>query len=62
MKKVFNFMSTKFFLRLFLLQIAVITTQKICGVAYISDAMALGSMGFIAALIGIYTAEKRVIK
>jgi hypothetical protein len=52
-------LSTKFFLRLFLIQIAVITTQKILGVDYISDAMALGSMGFIAALIGIYTAEKK---
>jgi len=57
-KKICNSLNTKFFLRLFLLQIVVIIAQKIYGVSYISDEMTLGAMGFIATLIGIYTAEK----
>ena len=57
-QKVCNFLSTKFFIRLFLIQIAIILILKICGVAYITDEMTLGAMGFIAVLIGLYTTEK----
>jgi hypothetical protein len=58
MKKVVDLLSTKFFIRLYLVMIAVIVGQKIYGVSYITDTMTLGAMGFITALIGIYTAEK----
>lgn len=54
----FSWLSTKLFLRFYLVQIAVIICLKIFGVSYISDTMTLGAMGFIASLIGIYTAEK----
>jgi hypothetical protein len=50
----FRWMSKKFWIRLFLTLIAVIVVQKVAGVSYISDTMALGSMGFISALIGMY--------
>ena len=52
--KLFNLLSKKFWIRLFLFLIAVIIAQKICGVSYITDSMTLGSMGFIATLIGLY--------
>jgi hypothetical protein len=58
MKKIVDLLSTKFFIRLYLVMIAVIVGQKIYGVSYITDTMTLGAMGFITALIGIYTAEK----
>lgn len=52
-------LTSKFFIRLFLILIAIITIQKICGVAYITDTMALGAMGFIAGLIALYNQDKR---
>lgn len=54
----FEWISKKFWLRLYLFLIAVITVQKIAGVSYITDTMALGAMGFVAGLIGIYNARK----
>lgn len=55
-------LSSKSFIRVFLLLITIIITQKIAGVDYISDEMALGAMGFISVLIGLYTADKRYNK
>lgn len=52
--KIFNILSKKFWIRLFLFLISIIIVQKICGVSYISDSMTLGAMGFITALIGLY--------
>lgn len=49
-----SMLSKIFFIRLFLILIAVIIIQKIFGVSYISDGMTLGAMGFITALIAIY--------
>lgn len=57
--KVKKLVSKKAFLRLFLIQIFVIECLKIFGVSYISDKMALGAMGFVAALITVYTAGKK---
>jgi len=56
----FEFMSTKFFLRLFLILIAVIVLQKILGVSYISDTMALGAMGFVTSLVGLNKLDKKI--
>lgn len=52
-----NWMSKKFWLRLFLFQIAIIISLKIAGVSYMSDTMTMGAMGFISALIGLYTVK-----
>jgi hypothetical protein len=57
--KLIDRLSTKFFLRLFLIQIAVIIGQKILGVDYISDTMALGAMVYITGLLTIYKLEKK---
>jgi len=54
----FGWLSKKFWLRFFLVQIAIIISMKIAGVNYISDAMTMGAMGFISALIGLYTVKK----
>lgn len=59
MKDYFRFLSTKFWLRLFLLLIAIIVIQKCAGVGYISDTMALGAMGFVAGLIALYNSERK---
>ena len=56
----FNWLSKSFFIRIFLVLIAVVVVQKIIGVAYISDTFALGAMGFIAGLIGLGNWEKRI--
>jgi len=56
----FKWLSKSFFIRLFLVMIAVVVGQKIIGVAYISDTFALGAMGFIAGLIGLGNWEKRI--
>ena len=55
----FKFMTTKFWIRLFLSLIAVIVIQKCFGVSYITDTMALGAMGFVAGLIALYNQDKR---
>lgn len=60
LSKVSSFLSTKFFLRLYLLLIAGIMIMKMCGLNQISDGLTLGAMGFISVLIGLYTAEKKV--
>lgn len=52
-------LSSKNIIRFFLVLIAVIVVQKIFGVAYISDTMALGAMGFVAGLITLYNQDKR---
>ena len=56
---IFKILSKKFFIRLFLILIAVIIIQKIAGVSYITDGMTLGSMGFIVSLIGLYSYGKK---
>lgn len=50
-----DWMSKKFFIRLFLTLIAIIIIQKITGVSYISDEMTGLAMGFITSIIGLYT-------
>lgn len=56
----FNWLSTKFFLRLFLILIAIIISLKIAGISYITDTMALGAMGFISTLIGLDKLDKKI--
>lgn len=58
MSKLFNWMTTKFWIRLFLSLIAIIVIQKCLGVSYISDTLVLGSMGFVAGLIALYNNDK----
>lgn len=48
----FKWLNKKFWIRVFLLQIFTLICLKIVGISYISDAMALGAMGFISTLIG----------
>jgi len=55
----FKWMSTKFWIRLFLTLIACIIVLKIIGVEHITDTMALGAMGFVAGLIALYNQEKK---
>lgn len=58
MSKLFNWMTTKFWIRLFLTLIAVIIILKCIGVEYISDTLVLGAMGFVAGLIALYNNDK----
>ena len=60
MQKLFNFMTTKFWIRFFLTLIAIIVIQKCFGVSYITDTMALGAMGFVAGLIALYNQDKKI--
>jgi hypothetical protein len=55
----FEWMSKKFWIRLFLSQISTIIILKILGYEYISDTLVLGVMGFITALLGLYTYNKK---
>jgi hypothetical protein len=57
-KAVDNFIGKKFWIRLFLFLIAIVVVIKICGVKHISDTMALGAMGFVAALIKLKDISK----
>lgn len=59
MKLINKILTSKFFIRLFLILIAIVVVQKICGVAYISDTMTLGAMGFVAGLIALYNNDKK---
>jgi hypothetical protein len=58
MKIVNKILTSKFFIRLFLILIAIIVIQKCLGVSYISDTLVLGSMGFVAGLIALYNNDK----
>jgi len=60
MSKLFNWMTTKFWIRLFLSLIAIIVIQKCLGVSYISDTLVLGSMGFVVGLIGLHNQDKKI--
>lgn len=60
MNKIFRFMTTKFWIRWFLSLISVIVIQKCFGVSYISDTLVLGSMGFVAGLIGLHNQDKKI--
>ena len=60
MSKLFNWMTTKFWIRWFLSLISVIVIQKCFGVSYISDTLVLGSMGFVAGLIGLHNQDKKI--
>ena len=51
--RIFKYLSKKFFIRFFLILISIIIIQKIFGVSYISDGMALGAMAYVATLIGL---------
>jgi hypothetical protein len=55
----FKWMSKKFWIRLFLSQISTIIILKILGYEHISDTLVLGVMGFITALLGLYTYNKK---
>jgi len=59
MAKYFKWMTSKFWLRVFLALIAIIVIQKCFGVSYISDTMALGAMGFVTGLIALYNQDKK---
>lgn len=58
-RKIIDCLTTRFFLRTYLILIMIIVIQKVCGVAYITDGMALGSMGFVASLIGLDKLDKK---
>ena len=60
MNKLFNWMTTKFWIRLFLTLITTIIILKCIGVEYISDTLVLGSMGFVAGLIGLHNQDKKI--
>ena len=59
MSRLFKWMTSKFFIRLYLILIAFIVIQKCLGVSYITDTMALGAMGFVAGLIALYNQDKK---
>lgn len=52
-------LKSKNIIRFFLVLIAIVVIQKIIGVAYISDTLALGMMGFVAGLITLYNKDKK---
>ena len=54
-----EWMTNKFFIRLFLWLIIVTVIMKLCGIDYISDALVLGMMGYIVALITCNNVEKK---
>ncbi len=54
-----EWMSNKFFIRLFLWLIIVTIIMKLCGINYISDALVLGMMGYVIGLIGMNNVEKK---
>ena len=54
-----EWMTNKFFIRLFLWLIIVTIILKLCGIDYISDALVLGMMGYIIGLIGLNNVEKK---
>ncbi len=56
--KLISYLTSKFFIRLFLLLIAIVLVQKICGVAHISDTLCIGLMGFVAGIIALYNQDK----
>jgi len=54
-----EWMTNKFFIRLFLWLIIVTIILKLCGIDYISDALVLGMMGYVIGLIGLNNVEKK---
>jgi uncharacterized membrane protein YfhO len=54
-----EWMTNKFFIRFFLWLIIVTIVLKLCGINYISDALVLGMMGYIVALITCNNVEKK---
>jgi len=54
-----EWMTNKFFIRLFLWLIIVTIIMKLCGIDYISDALVLGMMGYVIGLIGLNNVEKK---
>ena len=54
-----EWMTNKFFIRLFLWLIIVTIVLKLCDIDYISDALVLGMMGYIIGLIGLNNVEKK---
>ena len=54
-----EWMTNKFFIRLFLWLIIVTIIMKLCGIDYISDALVLGMMGYVIRLIGLNNVEKK---
>jgi len=59
MKIVNLIFSSKWIIRYNLLLIIISNILKLCGVAYISDAYALGMMGFTAGLIALYNNKRK---
>ncbi len=55
-----SILSSKWIIRYNLLLIIISNILKLCGVAYISDAYALGMMGFTAGLIALYNQDKKL--
>lgn len=54
-----EWMTNKFFIRLFLWLIILTIIIKLCGIDYISDALVLGMMGYVVGLIGLNNVEKK---
>ena len=54
-----EWMTNKFFIRLFLWLIIVTIVLKLCDIDYISDALVLGMMGYVVGLIGLNNVEKK---
>jgi len=54
-----EWMTNKFFIRLFLWLIIVTIVLKLCDIDYISDALVLGMMGYVIGLIGLNNVEKK---
>ena len=54
-----EWMTNKFFIRLFLWLIILTIILKLFGIDYISDALVLGMMGYVIGLIGLNNVEKK---
>jgi len=54
-----EWMTNKFFIRLFLWLIIITIILKLGGIDYISDALVLGMMGYVIGLIGMNNVEKK---
>jgi len=63
-KKFFKFqwMSKRFWIRVFLFQIFCVVSLKLFGISYMTDTFVLGAMGFIATIIGLSTMDKKVTR
>lgn len=52
-------LSTKFFIRLFLISIFIIVVFKTFSIVHLSDEFVIGCMGYVTALIGLHQYSKK---